>query len=365
MTPGSILFGLILAFLAELIVAFGNIQIKYSHKLNVLSFTHTPVYKRCRWWLGFLMYLLNAIFKFSSYMFASLNILSPISSVTIIINAFLARYYFEETLTIHGIIGSISIIIGCILCIIFGEHGTDEITIKSLFKYAHTKQFITFTTLHISMCLSFGLIGLYLVFYYSSQHTNVNNAHIPDENKNVQEDEKHIASSTTSIFTTSDEKNEFFHVLTCFLLTFTTSGVCAWVQMLGKISADLLWQSVFMNNNQFTSITPFIIIIILGVLLCFELYLISEIMRLFDAVLVVPIFNSLLILTTIGVSAVYFHNFEKFSILNLVLFMFGLVLVISGMLMLMKGQKQSSMQHRHLDRTFSERSLTGNLIDIN
>ena len=93
----GVFFGIILALFAEFVVAFGNIQIKYSHKLNAKAVVHVPVYKRARWWIGFSMYLFNALFKFSSYMFASLNILSPIAATTNIINAFLAKYYFSES----------------------------------------------------------------------------------------------------------------------------------------------------------------------------------------------------------------------------------------------------------------------------
>ena len=400
MTPGGIFFGIILAIFAELSVAFGNIQIKYSHKLNLTSLIHKPVYKRSRWWIGFLGYLFNAIFKFSSYMFASLNILAPISSICIIINAFLAKYYFNEKLTIQGIIGSVLIIIGCIFCIAFGEHKVDAITIESLFKYADTLKFILFTALHIISCIVFAIIGLYLVI--SSKHRNAPDPainhnvyremsfspsqkngiddHDPIPNKSPDSHPEHVQEPSSSamhhnllnaasqmgsislsnLLKSEEAKNELLHVMTCLLLTFTTAGVTAWVQMLGKISADLLWESVFMNNNQFTSITPFIIIILLGGLLCLELYLISEIMRLFDATLVVPIFNSLLILTTIAVNAAYFNNFTRFATVNLVMFIFGLLFMIIGMILLMMGQKHASMQHRKIDRDMSPTGLLPN-----
>ena len=391
MTPGGIFFGLILAVLAELSVAFGNIQIKYSHKLNQSSTTHKPVYKRIRWWVGFLMYFFNAIFKFSSYMFASLNILAPISSICIIINAFLANYYFKEKLTIQGVIGSILIILGCIFCIAFGEHKVDSITIESLFKYANTLRFILFTILHIGLCILFGIIGLRSVLSsrhrYSFRNGQVVNDHYDqnlyremddDTDSNLDTNDSSLmhhniltasarlaAVSLSSLFVTRDKKNEFVHVMVCLLLAFTTSGVTAWVQMLGKISADLLGESIFMNNNQFTSITPFIIIILLCILLLLELYLISEIMRLFDATLVVPIFNSLLILTTIAINASYFTNFTRFATLNLVMFMFGLLFMIFGMVLLIKGQKHASMQHRQTDAEIAEMSPSALLQSTN
>ena len=315
------------------------------------------------------MYLLNALFKFASYMFASLNIISPTSSLSIIINALLAYYYFNEKLTLEGFIGSALIMIGCVLSIIFGEHGQDSLTLNSLFKYANTKRFILFTTFHITMCFIFGVIGIYLVKSVEKKKMNPSNIQTIDsyivfndkeeKTEEIEEkDDQSIIDSESGFFEaiTEEERNEYVHVLSCFLLAFTTSGLVAWVQMLGKISADLLWQSIFELDNQFTTITPFIIISMICVGLCAELYFISEIMRLFDAVLICPIYNSLFIFTTIAISAAYFRTFSNFSVFNLILFTIGLLFIIWGMLLLLYGQSKASMEHQNVDRKLSQRS---------
>eukprot|EP01084_Bolivina_argentea_P039842 73622_1 len=407
----GLLFGITLGCLAEFWVAFGNIQIKYSHKLALTSFHPLPVYKRCRWWIGFLMYILNSVFKFASYMFASLIIISPTSSLSIVINASLAYWYFGERLTWHGFIGSGFMMIGCVLSVLFGTHGQDSLTIDLLYKYMYTKTFILFTACHISLSIVFLLIGSCLVTLSSKKvtknidhdydfenttmqpvsitvnHTiqNLNSPSLDNyklfEYKSDISEEKHeeskgifsihlprvsfdeipekIAAAMPALDITEAEKNEYSHVLSCFFLAFTTAGLVAWVQMLGKVAADLLWASVFDGNNQFTSMAPFVIVIMIAVGLCAELYLISEIMRLFDAVLICPIYNSLFIFSSIAISAVFFNNFQDSELVNLILFTSGLLLIIWGMLLLMYGQTKPSMEHQQHDRKLSWISRTG------
>lgn len=66
-------------------------------------------------------------------------------------------------------------------------------------------------------------------------------------------------------------------------------------------------------------------------------------MRIFDAVLVIPVYNSLMILTTIALSGVYWDNFEGWSVRDTLLFVLGLCLIFSGIGSLCHGQKHESM----------------------
>ena len=92
-------------------------------------------------------------------MFASLNILAPTSALCIVINAILAKVYFNEELTCYGYLGSIFIMIGCVLSIIFGTHGQDELTVDDLFSKANSYKFVLFTSIHACFCIVFGVIG--------------------------------------------------------------------------------------------------------------------------------------------------------------------------------------------------------------
>eukprot|EP00484_Ammonia_sp_Unknown_P005910 CAMPEP_0197071946 /NCGR_PEP_ID=MMETSP1384-20130603/209822_1 /TAXON_ID=29189 /ORGANISM="Ammonia sp." /LENGTH=450 /DNA_ID=CAMNT_0042510753 /DNA_START=21 /DNA_END=1370 /DNA_ORIENTATION=+ len=418
-----LIFGLSLGFAAEFWSGMGAIQIKYSHKLDAISSEPRPVYKRPRWWLGFGLFILNIVFNFASYMFASLNILAPTSSLLIVVNIILARIYFDEKLTLLGLIGSILIMVGCVVSIIFGTHSQDELKVDNLFSKAYSYQFILFTTIHGFLCIVFGIIGSVVLrdkpttitSPKGSQHSHLYNAPNRDdianadqsevqrinlvENDSVsgdreqddhhdpeidEEDEKmqqlpaqqrrknsndaplvindEIPFSSTSANERSAiipksieqrrtvQKAEWKHIIRCFLLAFATAGVMAWAQFMGKIVADLFYESIWHGNNQFDGTRSWAVMFILGLLLLSALYMMSEIMRIFDAVLIIPVYSSLMICTAVALSGVYWNNFRAWSVKDSLLFSFGLLLILSGIVTVSQGQKHASMVHHEHDK---------------
>eukprot|EP01083_Nonionella_stella_P005572 16099_1 len=386
-----LLFGLSLGFAAEFWIGMGSIQIKYSHKLDAISSHPRPPYCRGRWWFGFCLLTVNVAFNFASYMFASLNILAPTSALVIVINVILARIYFGEQLTFSGYFGSLFIMIGCVLSIIFGTHAQDELKLSNLFIKADTPSFVLFTSIHGALCIVLGLIGatkwaqmhvlqnmplppLNHSIQYNEEIECVNTDDIPllDEDNahstdNEEEDAKREQSppsnanidseieydETPLIHKTSQtleaiQREEYKHILRCVFIAFATAGLVSWVQFLGKIGADLFFETFFHYNNQFTSAKPLMIVVVLAFLLPMELYMMSEMMRIFDAVLVIPIYNSLQILSTIALSAVYWQNFKDWNAKDSVFFSLGLLLIFCGIAAISHGQKHQSMAN-HVD----------------
>lgn len=279
---------------------FNSVNTLKSVFLFLLSFLHSqdgvsdhprPAYKRPRWWFGFSLYLINIIFNFASYMFASLNILAPTSALVIIINAILARIYFNERLSLFGYLGSALIMIGCVLCILFGTHDQDELDISNLYDNASTLKFIVFTSVHGFLCVVFGIIGATKLaestsnlidkiaigpdpellcglnsaandkpqeVFHRQKHPVIddgsgqmkdddNDGHQEEDEETPVEDQQDntplIRASTpdeTSAIIPKTrkqqeamERDEWKHIIRCFLIAFTTAGVVAWVQFFG------------------------------------------------------------------------------------------------------------------------------------
>ena len=66
--------------------------------------------------------------------------------------------------------------------------------------------------------------------------------------------------------------------------------------------------------------------------------------------LIIPIFTSSQVLSTIALSAVYWNNFEDWSVRDSLLFTFGLILIFTGIGAVSHGQKHQSMAHHKDDR---------------
>ena len=95
-----------------------------------------------------------------------------------------------------------------------------------------------------------------------------------DENNNI----------NINISNDSASGENFKHGIRAVLMCFGAAGVAAWVQIFGKISADLLYDTLN-GNNQFDRMLAWNILFVSGLFISTELYMISEMMRIFDAVL--------------------------------------------------------------------------------
>ena len=178
-------------------------------------------------------------------MFASINVLAPTSALTIIINAILAKIYFNEKLSIKGIIGSILIMIGCVISILFGSHHEDDFVINDFIIKAEDSHFIMYSILDIFLILMCIIISI-------KMHSKNNN-------------------------------ESFQHGIRAVLMCFSAAGVAGWVQIFGKICADLIFDTLI-GNNQFNSMLSWLMLFICASFIFMELYMISEMMRIFDAV---------------------------------------------------------------------------------
>ena len=211
-------------------------------------------------------------------MFASLNVLAPTSAITIVINAVLAKIYFDENLSFLGYVGSILIIVGCVLSIIFGTHSQDELKVANLFNKAYSYKFVLFTTIHGSFCVFFGIFAS-TMFTQNVSNTKSNRNGISIQNENNRGDENRDLINTDDIaFDENDEddqkldelpvnqnideaddrplitpdetsaiipkskerqkeikRDEYKHIIRAFMMAFATAGLVAWGQFLGMI----------------------------------------------------------------------------------------------------------------------------------
>ena len=74
-----------------------------------------------QFWIVFFLYVFNAVADFAAYAFAPLSVVSPIRVVVIIFNAFLANRIFGEKLGWSDPVGSVLILLGGSLSVVFGS----------------------------------------------------------------------------------------------------------------------------------------------------------------------------------------------------------------------------------------------------
>ena len=381
-------FAISLSFISEFWSAMGNIQVKYSHVLDSYHELHRPPYKRCRWWLGFIVYFIALFFKTAALGLAPMSLLAPTSSFVIILNAMLARCYFNEKLTTYGYYGSFAIFIGCIFVVTWGSHEDDPVDESNISDKISKKSFKIFISLQIILMIISIIISMRLTVITrkyrqsiaynkfgsakigSSTKSNINQGRsigsanfvqslqsgsdnsIENNNNNNNNNKPsstlQISTNLSTVYSDSDSGNNYInydnynanrsdeikHIIHAFLMGFIASNIMALLLNIGKIGADLLIDTIFKGNNQFNThnALPWILVGSLVLLLLCELWVFSEMMRIFDAILVIPIFTSFNILVTMGLAASFTNNFIGLNPFRIIMFILGVLLIVVGVI---------------------------------
>lgn len=251
---GLVVLGVILGCLAEFFGGWANIQIKYSHKLEAVKSNPKPIYGRKRWWFAVFLYGGNTALNLASFMFAPLDVLAPTSALTIVINVVLAKIYFNETLTQRGYFGSILIIVGCVLAVIFGSHGDVDLDLETAESYATKPKFLIFAIFYWGLIITGIVLGRSIKAYVNSTDNSSNN----------------------SFQFLSSQKSR--HSFRAFCYAFTCSGLATWVQLTGKDSGELIFDT-FSGNNQFNYLGSWLILFYCVILIFLNLFFISEMLQ--------------------------------------------------------------------------------------
>jgi len=166
--------------------------------------------------------------------------------------------------------------------------------------------------------------------------------------KKSNDDIKNNTNSNYNNFTTQISNETVRHSVRAMMMAFAAAGVVSWVQILVKIESVLLFDT-FSGSNQLNQFGTYLLLIILLCLVCLQLYLISENMRIFDAVLIVPLYNSLLICLSVALSGMFFDDFKNFSWDQSILFGSGILCIACGITLVTIGQNKTSMEHHKIN----------------
>lgn len=265
---------------AELFGSYANIQIKYSHVLEEskpLS-QQLALTRRSRFYVAIFLYSLNTILNVIAYAFASLNVLAPTSSLTIVMNAILARIYFNEVLSKIGILASIIIMVGSTIAVLYGKNEALSLDLKQLEILFSKGYVLLFGIFHWFLIISSLLIGKILSKQFINETSIVFMEEQPmDDDTNIgvllqtadkSESDASIFDMYTSdpnfeINVSSDDQNmngfqllwkmvndsvletfswnrSFQHTFRAFCYAFSVGSLAAWVQLIGKAIGILL-----------------------------------------------------------------------------------------------------------------------------
>ncbi|XP_073471580.1 NIPA-like protein 3 isoform X1 [Aquarana catesbeiana] len=180
LTPGDSYFsykdnliGSLLAIFGHLVISIAlNVQ-KYSHIRLAGSKDPRTYFKTKTWWLGLFLVILGETGVFSSYAFAPLSLIVPLSAVSLIASSIIGIIFIKEKWKakeflrhyILSFIGCGLAIIGTYLLITFGPNSHEKMTGENIVKHLVSWPFLLYMLLEILAFCS-------LLYYYKQRNAN-------------------------------------------------------------------------------------------------------------------------------------------------------------------------------------------------
>lgn len=391
-TLGVTVVAVLISIVGNFINAVGYIVEKKAHRKVVASNLLLPSHKQKAWfksklWLfGFAIYASGSLLHAASLAFGPQSLLTPLESVTLVSNTYLAHKYLKEPLRARDIIATVLIVIGASLAVIFGPRSSNEdITIQDLMYRYTLIPFVIFICI-----LSFMAIATYIMVKIFERKNNLQKrlekrfqAHeemrkkiakmIEDiqENANVQNvinpeiisneeniqsiennDEMLVRGLQPQEIEEEEEKipisakeempdltKEMYFGETFLMIAYTSIGAYfgSCNVLLMKSVAEIVASTFNSSENAINNWTNFItyLLCVLFVMANIGLeYWKQKALSLFGALFVVPIYQVLVIVGGILFGAIYFEELNRMSRLYLVVFFMAIVMTLIGVAIL-------------------------------
>jgi hypothetical protein len=236
-------------------------------------------------------------------------LLMPMEGVTLAANAVLAPVILGEEISARGMWGTGIVICGIAITVIFGPHSS-----------------ITYTASEMVQMLSQVPFLLWSMFVMGFS-TLVFSAILVVKARNKE----------AGIVMTGQLNVPGAHVI-CFGSVWIAGVFSSATMLTAKQTMELL-ETTLMGNNQFTTMIPFIILINFILMNFLMEYWKQKALAVFNALIVVPIFQVCLVVLSVVGGAIYFDEFKGMPLYRTLLFMVGLLVVCGGIVVLSTSTK--------------------------
>ncbi|NXX59434.1 NPAL3 protein, partial [Scopus umbretta] len=167
------LIGALLAIFGHLIISIAlNLQ-KYSHIRLAGSKDPRAYFKTKTWWCGLFLLVLGELGVFSSYAFAPLSLIVPLSAVSVIASAIIGIIFIKEKWKpkdflrryVLSFVGCGLAIVGTYLLITFGPNSHEKMTGENITRHLVSWPFLLYMLVEI-------IVFCLLLYFYKEKNAN-------------------------------------------------------------------------------------------------------------------------------------------------------------------------------------------------
>lgn len=272
-------------------------RVKAKAQLTVEEVHEQPYLVQPIWLLGLLLIILGAVGDFAALGFAAQSLATPVGGFTLVANMFFGHFLLKEHIGKRDLFATLLILCGVVLVAVSGEKTEKTFDLECLLELYKRKIFIFYIIGVILVCISLLMFAMYLSKLRSQ-----------------------APNSSTYL------RLRRIHPI----IPTALSGILGSQSVLfAKSTAEIL-KVTFTEENQLDSYEPYLIVLAMLATIFSQLHWLAHSLRLFDALLVVPLFQCFFISGGVVGGAVFFDEFKTLSETDKALFGVGLGLILLG-----------------------------------
>ena len=253
------------------------------------------------WGVGLVLVIAGSLGDFSALGFAAQSLAVPVGALTMVANVIFAHFWLGESLSRRDMCATFLVTVGVILTAAFGDKSAQCYTLDNLVALYTEPTFLGYLAL---------IFPLMMTLYFLA----------------------HRADAVLKKDGPMSIQYKPWRKIHPFLYPVLSGFWGAQSVLFAKSIAEMV-KLTARGHNQFSYIS--IIIAVCMVLTVFtQIHFLAQGLQHFDAIFVVPVFQSAFIIGAIFVGATYFKEFSNFSMLQAIFFPTGIFIVILGVMLL-------------------------------
>jgi len=268
------------------------------------------------WWGAFaMMGLLPFPMDFLSYQYAAQSLVAPFAGLTLILNQCFSPMILGEKLSRVDVIASSVVLLGCLVTTLSGSHEEVNFIPTDIVRLIADEIFLQ----GFSILVALIVFMMYMVQKYSPvQYEEVTAGVVP---KNLEEP----VSRSFPV-----EMSGYFEVINRKLMPFYYGFISGGLGGLQNVCFKCIGLMVKNPEGIWTTPFPYIAIVLTVTLAVTQLSYLNKGISLYDAVLILPLYNACYIFLSSSIGALFYQEFKLFTHLQWVFFPVGIVVTLLG-----------------------------------
>lgn len=283
-------------------------------RTNVLEVHVESIRSYKSWQWGAFIFSVGNVLNFVSFGYAAQSLLSALGSVQFVSNVFFAHFLLGEEITSQVIMGTSIIILGNLLLVLFGNHQSRVYTAEELTSF--------YEEIVYQRYLAFLLVVSILSYMFYSKGRN--------------KMKKMMVRDSASLPTLYRKG-----VPLCFAIASATIGTQSVI--FGK-SLSILLRAAWGGYGDLTNWLTAALLVCLFCTSVFWMVMLNKALRVFNAVVIVPLMQICWIFFSILGGLIYFREYEDFHLLQIYVWFVGCCFILLGVHLLTPPADKVSLE---------------------